>query len=121
MIEYATLSPNEVPAKKRSAKYDPPIEAAISLPVGFAVYLVIPQITGFDYNKRWIRTRYNTISKLTIPKQLTIPESVKLMILVPYARLHNIKGSIKRRIKQLALEDQLRVETRQRKLLIFRK
>jgi hypothetical protein len=50
MIEYARLSPNQIPAKKRSAKYDPAIEAALSLPQGSAVCLLIPQITSFDYN-----------------------------------------------------------------------
>ena len=52
---------------------------------------------------------------------LTIPEPAKLMTPVSYARLHNVKGSIKRRIKQLGLENQVTVETRQRKLLIMKK
>ena len=52
---------------------------------------------------------------------VTEARKAKLMIPVSYAKLHNAKGSIKRRIKHLGLNGQLTVETRQRKLLIMKK
>ena len=52
---------------------------------------------------------------------LTIPAPAEVIVPVPYTMLHNVKGSIKRGIKQLGLDGQLQVETRQRRLLIMKK
>jgi hypothetical protein len=117
MIEYRTLNPNVVPQKKRAAKYDPAIEAALTLQSGAAVLLLTPPriYTSLRRYSHRIRPRERTTS------DLTIPEPVKVLVPVSYAKLHNAKGSIKRRIKQLGLDAQLTIETRQRKLLIIKK
>lgn len=117
MLEFKTLGPSEVPARKRAAKYDTAIETALTLQSGGAVQLLIPHrvyTSLYQYRHR-IKPKPHPIG------DLTVPEPVKVIVPVPYAMIHNIKGSLKRRIKQLGLDGQLTVETRQRKLLIMKK